>query len=200
MSSTAEQEPALILGPGQYDAVSRTYTVKMRGGTFTYNRPPHEPLHPKTGAPLLGPDSPTVTIACRIYNLKGQWPGWFLWIVGWPVPARFRRQAGELALRQVKEELREATGWPTQKIVRKAVEHTVHRSSSRLVLLPTHGCAPGEGNSCGPVDAEMRAVCTTRRTFRQEKRGNERVFVPVDSPGCGAVFVLNHHGLRVQVK
>lgn len=193
----SEPEPSLVFCRGTYEA--GTYTVKVRGGTFSFKRPYEEPTNPKTGAPLLNLDSPTVQVACKLFAKTGQWPAHFIWAVGWPIPSRFRKHASFLALQHVQTSPPEPR-WPeAARKVREAQPQAAFRAGNRLVVLPTHECRPGDGTSCGPVDAEMRATCTTRRAFRQVKKGNERGFVPVDSMGCGAVFVLNHYGIRVRV-
>jgi hypothetical protein len=54
-------------------------------------------------------DGITVQTAAKLFNATGNWPGWFRWIVGWPVPRRFLLEAARLAAVDARGAFLEAT-------------------------------------------------------------------------------------------
>lgn len=87
-----------LKGPGNFTGV-----FKNERGTFTFQRPTHEPLDDK-GRPTLRESDHVVQTACKLFNRDGYWPGWFLWMVTNNVPERFRKEAARLAVQKAKED------------------------------------------------------------------------------------------------
>lgn len=177
-------------GIGNFDGKKRT------GGHAHSEVPRHEEPCDKYGKPTIREDGPLAQIACRLLCLDGDWPGWFKWAVGDPVPRRFQQEAARLAMLM-------GTGreWPLvfqrTAVARQAAEPTRGRWTSSL---PAHVCTDGKRtlDGLGVVASDNSITCSARRTFEIVGSGKDRIFRPVDSTGCGKRFILNKWGLRVE--